>query len=64
MKFTRVMQSLNQSTWDHEIFYTDRSSKDEQRLVRQFLWKENMNMEGSWKLKFKFLFMQTTPEPL
>jgi hypothetical protein len=30
---------------DHEILYTDRSSKDEQLLIRQFLSKtKNTNM--------------------
>jgi hypothetical protein len=39
------MQNLHQSTWDHEILYTDRSSKDEQLLIRQFLSKtKNTNM--------------------
>jgi hypothetical protein len=44
-KLLRWMQNLHQSTWDHEILYTDRSSKDEQLLIRQFLSKtKNTNM--------------------
>jgi hypothetical protein len=34
LKLLRWMQNLYQSTWDHEILYTDRFSKDEQRLIR------------------------------
>jgi hypothetical protein len=34
------MQNLHQSTWDREILNTDRSSKDEQLLMRQFLSKK------------------------
>jgi hypothetical protein len=41
------MQNLHQSTWDHAILYADRSSKDEQLLRRQFLFKtKNTNVEG------------------
>jgi hypothetical protein len=36
-RLLRWMQNLHQSTWDHEILYTDRSSKDEQLLIRPFL---------------------------
>jgi hypothetical protein len=44
----RWMQSLHQSTWEHEILYTDRSSKDEQLLTRPFLSKtKNTNMAAS-----------------
>jgi hypothetical protein len=50
---------------DHEILYSYRPWKDEQLLVRPFLWKEknknkNTNVEGRWKLKFIFYFMETT----
>jgi hypothetical protein len=38
-RLPRWMQNLHQSTWDHEILYTDRSSKDEQLLIRPFLSK-------------------------
>jgi hypothetical protein len=44
-KLLRWVQNLHKSTWDHEILYTDISSKDEQLLMRQFLSKtENTNM--------------------
>jgi hypothetical protein len=44
-KLLRWMQNLNQSTWEHEILYTDRSSKDEKLLIRPFLSKtKNTNM--------------------
>jgi hypothetical protein len=44
-KLLRWMQNLHHSTWDHEILYTDRSSKDEQLLMRPFLSKiKNTNM--------------------
>jgi hypothetical protein len=36
-KRLRWMQNLHQSTWDHVILKTDRSSKDEQLLMRPFL---------------------------
>jgi hypothetical protein len=51
--------------WDSKIVYADRSSKDEQLLMLPLLWKaKNMNMAGSWKLKFTFYFMERTHEPL
>jgi hypothetical protein len=44
-KLLRWMQNLHQSTWDDEILHTDRSSKDEQLLIRPFLSKtKNTNM--------------------
>jgi hypothetical protein len=33
VKTSEMEQNLHQSTWDHEILYTDRSSKDEQLSV-------------------------------
>jgi hypothetical protein len=33
-KLLRWMKNLHQLTWDHQIFYADRSSKDEQPSVR------------------------------
>jgi hypothetical protein len=33
----RWMQNLHHSTWDHEILYAGRSSKDEELLIRSFL---------------------------
>jgi hypothetical protein len=48
-----------------KFFYTDRSSKDEQLLIRQFLLKtESTNMAAAWMLKFIFGFVETTHEPL
>jgi hypothetical protein len=44
---------------------SDRSSEDEQLLIRPFLQKmKNTNMVGGWNLKLTFCFMETTPEPL
>jgi hypothetical protein len=51
--------------WEHEIVYTDRSSKDEQLLMRPFLSEtKNTNMTASWMLKFIVCFVETTHEPL
>jgi hypothetical protein len=38
-KLLKWMQNLHQSTWDRGILYTDRSSNDEQLLIRPFLSK-------------------------
>jgi hypothetical protein len=44
-KLLRWMQNLHQSAWEHEILYTDRSSKDEQLSIRPFLLEtKNTNM--------------------
>jgi hypothetical protein len=44
-KLLRWMQNLHQSTWGHKILYTDRSSKDEQLLIKPFLLKiKNTNI--------------------
>jgi hypothetical protein len=44
---------------------TDRSSKDEQLLVRPFLSKiKNTNMAAGWMLKFIVCFVETTHELL
>jgi hypothetical protein len=51
------MQTLHHSTWDLEILYTDRSSKDEQLLIRQFLSKtKNTTHGGSLNVKIHSLF--------
>jgi hypothetical protein len=64
-KLLRWIQTLYQSTWDHETWYADRSSKDKQLLIRPLLWKsKNTNMAGSWKLKFTLHFMERTHELL
>jgi hypothetical protein len=41
--------TLHQTMWDYEILYADRSSKDEQLLIRPLLrkTKKNTNMVGS-----------------
>jgi hypothetical protein len=55
---------MNQSMWDHEMFYADRSARNEQHLLRQ-LWKiRNVNMGGSWKLECLFCFVGITCELL
>jgi hypothetical protein len=46
------MQNLHQSTWDNEIMYTDRSSKDEQLSIRPFLSK-NKKYEHGGRLNVK-----------
>jgi hypothetical protein len=59
------MQNLHQSTWDHEILYSDRYSKDEQLLIGSVLLKtKNTNMAAVWMLKFIVCFVETTHEPL
>jgi hypothetical protein len=64
-KLLRWMKNLHQSTWDHKILYTDRSSKDEQLLMTPFLSKtKNTNMAAVWMLKFIVCFVETTNEPL
>jgi hypothetical protein len=35
LKLLRWMQNMNQSMWDHEMFYADRSARNEQHLLRQ-----------------------------
>jgi hypothetical protein len=64
-KLLRWIQNLHQSTWDHEILYTDRYSKVEQLLMRAFLSKtKNTNMAAVWMLKFIVCFVETTHELL
>jgi hypothetical protein len=64
-RLLKWMQNLHQSTWDHEILYADRFSKDEQLLVRPFLWKiKNTNVEGGIRLQFMFCLMETIHEPM
>jgi hypothetical protein len=46
------MQNLNPSAWDHEILYTDRSSKYEQLLIRPFFAK-NKKYEHGGRLNVK-----------
>jgi hypothetical protein len=50
-KLQRWMQNLHQSTWDHEILYADRSSEDEQIVIRPALREtKNTNMESGLNL--------------
>jgi hypothetical protein len=59
------MQNLHQSTWDHEILYTDRSSNDEQLLMKPVLSEtKNTNMAAIWMLKFIVCFVEATHKPL
>jgi hypothetical protein len=37
---------VHHSTWDHEILYTDRSSKHEQLLIKPFLSKTKKYEHG------------------
>jgi hypothetical protein len=56
-KLLRWMQNLHQSTWEHEILYTDRSSKDEQLLMRPFLSKNKKYEHGDqFNVKIHSLF--------
>jgi hypothetical protein len=52
------MQNLHYSTWDHDILYTDRSSKDEHLLIRPFLSKTKTKNEhgGHFNVKIHNLF--------
>jgi hypothetical protein len=46
------MQNLHQSTWDHEILSADRSSEDEQPLMKPFFVK-NKKYEHGGQLNVK-----------
>jgi len=47
------------------LLYSDRSFMNEQLLISQFLWEiKSVNVEGGWKLKFIFCFMETAHTPL
>jgi hypothetical protein len=46
------MQNLHHSTWDLEILYADRSSKDEQLLIGPFFVK-NKKYEHGGRLNVK-----------
>jgi hypothetical protein len=50
-KLLRWMRNLYHSTQEHEIFYSDRFSEDEQLLIRPFC--ENEKLEYSGRLIFK-----------
>jgi hypothetical protein len=53
-KLLRWMQNFHQSTWEHEILYTDRYLKDEQLLMRPFLSKTKKYEHGG-QLNVKIL---------
>jgi hypothetical protein len=56
-KLLRWMKNLHHSTWDHEILYTDKSSKDEQLLVRPFFVKNKKYEHGGrFNVKIHSLF--------
>jgi hypothetical protein len=58
-------ENFHLSTWDRDILYADRSSEDEQLLIRLFLRKtKSTNMAGGLNVKFTFCFTEITPEPL
>jgi hypothetical protein len=53
----RWMQNFHQSTWDHEILYTDRYSKDKQLLMRPVLSKtKKYEHGGQLNVKIHSLF--------
>jgi hypothetical protein len=59
------MKNVYHSMWDHEILHVDRSSKDEQLLLRQILWKtKNMNVEGGLNLISMLCFTEIPHELL
>jgi hypothetical protein len=51
-KFLGSVQNLRQSTWNREIVYADRSSEDEQLIIRPLLRKAKAYEHGG-RLKFK-----------
>jgi hypothetical protein len=51
--------------WGHEVLYADRSSKDEQIVIRLFfVWGGGNMWWGRWELKLIFSFMETGDELL
>jgi hypothetical protein len=50
------MKNFHQSTWEHEILCTDRSSKDEQLLMRPFLEEKKYEHGGRLNVKIHSLF--------
>jgi hypothetical protein len=57
LKLLRRMQNLHQSTWEHELLYTDRSSKDKQLSIRPFLSKiKKYEHGGRLNVKIRILF--------
>jgi hypothetical protein len=52
IKLVRWMQNLHQSKWDHKILYADRTSEDEQLLIRPLL-RELKKYEHGGRLNVK-----------
>jgi hypothetical protein len=64
-KRPRWKQTLHQSAWDHDILYADRSSEDEELVIKPLLWKtKNTKIASGGKLKFTFYSVERTHEPL
>jgi hypothetical protein len=57
--------NLNQTIWDHEILYDDRSLKYEKPLLDNFCDKPKIRMwRAIERLQFIFCFMEITHETL
>jgi hypothetical protein len=57
----RWMQTFSIQTWDHEVLYADRSSKDGQLLIRPLLRKTKYtNTACGLILIFRVCFVETT----
>jgi hypothetical protein len=57
------MKDLNQSTWDHEILYADKCLKMNNFYLVVFVKNRKYEVEGGWKLKFIFCFIEITLDP-
>jgi hypothetical protein len=53
------MQNLHQSTMEHKILYSDKSSEEEQLLIRSFLRKKE-KYEHTGCMKFKINTLPVT----
>jgi hypothetical protein len=61
----RWIQNLHQSTWDHEILYADRSSKEERLFIKTIhVINQKYERGGLLKVKIQILFSEETLEPL
>jgi hypothetical protein len=49
--------------WVHEILCADKSSKNEQLLIRPLVKNQKYECGGQLKLEFIFRFMETTHKP-
>jgi hypothetical protein len=63
-KLVRWMQNLHQSTYDHEILYSDRSSEDEETYNKNRFARNQSTNTGGGDLKLKSCCVETTHEPL